>query len=184
MTKNFLNNADLLAEIIACQATNTISPTLYEMMRLLIAKIAIKPNWRNYSWVDEFKADAMLAMVHTPKLNRQPSDIPACLKFNPAKSTNPFAYYTTIIHNSFLRTLKKELAQRDTKDGLMIREGFEPSFYAQEKDRDLLADNPVYPCVTVYSNPDKAEVFNAGPKARVYRHSHKDIKPKTSEQPK
>ena len=39
----------------------------------------------------------------------------AAEKFDPAKSSNPFAYYTQIIYFAFVRRIQKEKKQQDTK---------------------------------------------------------------------
>ena len=39
----------------------------------------------------------------------------AAEKFDPSKSSNPFAYYTQIIYFAFVRRIQKEKKQQDTK---------------------------------------------------------------------
>lgn len=67
---------------------------------LLIAKrLATKPNFVNYSYRDEMISDG----------------IENCISyfdnFDPAKSDNPFAYFTQIIYFAFLRRIQKEKKQ-------------------------------------------------------------------------
>ena len=45
--------------------------------------------------------------------------------FNPEKSSNPFAYFTQIIHYAFLRRIQKEKRQMDIRGKLIERSGFE-----------------------------------------------------------
>ena len=40
-------------------------------------------------------------------------------KFDPEKSSNPFAYYTQIIYFAFVRRIQKEKKQQDTKYKMM-----------------------------------------------------------------
>jgi len=67
---------------------------------LLIAnRLSTKPNFVNYSYRDEMVSDG----------------IENCISyfdnFNPAKSDNPFAYFTQIIYFAFLRRIQKEKKQ-------------------------------------------------------------------------
>ena len=39
--------------------------------------------------------------------------------FNPAKSKNPFAYFTQIVYYAFLRRIAKEKRQLDIKDKIL-----------------------------------------------------------------
>lgn len=65
--------------------------------------LAYKSNFVNYTFRDEMILDG----------------IENCLRyadrFNPEKSTNPFAYFTQITYYSFIRRIKKEAKQAETK---------------------------------------------------------------------
>lgn len=65
--------------------------------------LAYKSNFVNYTYRDEMILDG----------------IENCLRyadrFNPEKSNNPFAYFTQITYYSFIRRIKKEAKQSDTK---------------------------------------------------------------------
>ena len=45
--------------------------------------------------------------------------------FDPAKSKNPFAYFTQIIHYAFLRRIQKEKKQLDIKNKIIEKTGFD-----------------------------------------------------------
>jgi DNA-directed RNA polymerase specialized sigma24 family protein len=45
--------------------------------------------------------------------------------FDPAKSNNPFAYFTQIIHYAFLRRIQKEKKQLEIKTKIIERTGFD-----------------------------------------------------------
>ena len=67
---------------------------------LLIAKrLSLKPNFVNYSYREEMISDG----------------IENCISyfdnFDPAKSSNPFSYFTQIIYYAFLRRIEKEKKQ-------------------------------------------------------------------------
>lgn len=70
---------------------------------LISKRIANRPNFFNYSYKDEMISDGIENSVAQIK------------SFNPAKSENPFGYFTMIIMNAFLRRLKKEKRQQDIK---------------------------------------------------------------------
>ena len=65
--------------------------------------LAYKSNFVNYTYRDEMILDG----------------IENCLRyadrFNPEKSNNPFAYFTQITYYSFIRRIKKEAKQAETK---------------------------------------------------------------------
>lgn len=67
---------------------------------LITENLALKPQFANYSFVDEMKSDA----------------IENCLKyfdnFDSSKYSNPFAYFTQITHYAFIRRIKEEEKKR------------------------------------------------------------------------
>ena len=54
---------------------------------LMVNRYSAKANWRNYTYLDEMKSIAIMQLLL------------GVLKFNEAKSDNPFAYLTTAITN-------------------------------------------------------------------------------------
>lgn len=70
-----------------------------ECILLIAQRLATKPNFINYSYRDEMISDG----------------IENCISyfdnFDPAKSDNPFAYFTQIIYYAFLRRIQKEKKQ-------------------------------------------------------------------------
>ena len=109
-TKHYVNNADFLAALIAyrekcdiAKKENKEDPQIPNYIGECFYKIADhlsrKPNFISYSFRDEMVADG----------------IENCLmyfrNFDPAKSTNPFAYFTQIIYYAFLRRIMKEKKQ-------------------------------------------------------------------------
>ena len=45
--------------------------------------------------------------------------------FDPERSTNPFAYFTQIIHYAFLRRIQKEKKQLEIKTKIIEKTGFD-----------------------------------------------------------
>ncbi len=80
-----------------------------ESVMKICTRLSYRPNFQNYSFRDEMVADAIENCIRTIK------------KFNPAKSTNPFSYITTIAFNAFLRRIAIEKKQTYIK-GKMIEE--------------------------------------------------------------
>jgi len=75
---------------------------------LIATKLATRPNFSGYSYKDEMISDGIencLQYLHN---------------FDPDKSKNPFAYFTTIIYYAFLRRIQKEQKQQYIKQKSLI----------------------------------------------------------------
>ena len=107
---NYVDNKQLYATILDYKANvkqakedNTDKPQIPnyvgECILLIAQRLATKPNFINYSYRDEMISDG----------------IENCISyfdnFDPAKSDNPFAYFTQIIYYAFLRRIQKEKKQ-------------------------------------------------------------------------
>ena len=62
-----------------------------------------KPNFMNYTFKDDMVSDGIENCLQYLK------------NFNPAKSNNPFAYFTQIIYYAFIRRIQKEKKQSNIK---------------------------------------------------------------------
>jgi len=108
--KEYVNNADFLKALtdykeacILAKKNKTSAPPIPNYIGQCWMKIAEglshKPNFINYTYRDEMISDG----------------IENCLmyfnNFDPAKSKNPFAYFTQIIYYAFLRRISKEKKQ-------------------------------------------------------------------------
>lgn len=96
-----------------------ISRRLAMMFMLLVERYAKRGNWRNYTYNDEMRGNALLQLSQV------------CLQFDESKSDNPFAFYTQVIKNSFRRILNIEKKNQDIRDDLLIVAGATPSFTRQ-----------------------------------------------------
>ena len=109
-SKHYINNADFLKALAdykenckIAKAENKPKPIIPNYIGECFMKIAEglshKPNFINYPHRDEMIGDG----------------IENCLmyfeNFDPAKSSNPFAYFTQIIYYAFLRRIQKEKKQ-------------------------------------------------------------------------
>jgi len=127
--KNYVNNADLLTQIQLSKDTQEQNPEftpaqcltgeLVKMLIMLVDRYSQKANWRNYTYLDDMKGEAIASLCQN------------ALKFKPEKSNNPFGYYTQIVTHSFLTFLEKEKKVRKIRDDLLERNGFTPSFTRQ-----------------------------------------------------
>lgn len=107
---NYVDNKQLYAVILEYkakvkdakdneQSKPKIPNYVGECILLIATRLATKPNFVNYSYRDEMISDG----------------IENCISyfdnFDPAKSDNPFAYFTQIIYYAFLRRIQKEKKQ-------------------------------------------------------------------------
>lgn len=111
---HYIDNAAFLVALLEhrervqeAKTNNTDPPQISNYLGDCFIKIArhlsYKSNFINYSYKDEMIGDAVencLAVVNN---------------FDPAKSKNPFAYFTQITYFAFIRRIQKEKKQLQTK---------------------------------------------------------------------
>lgn len=97
------------------QLTNKLA----KMFIMLCEKYAMKFNWRGYTYRDEMQNTAILQLTYVG------------LRFNEAKSQNPFGYYTTSITNSFCRVLNTEKKNQNIRDDILQMNNLNPSWSRQ-----------------------------------------------------
>lgn len=119
--EGYLSNKEMYNEVIKCQNDNQISEKLGKMFMILSKRISSKPNFSSYSYKDEMISNSLVACCA------------ALHKFDSNKSENPFSYFTTIIHTSFIQVLNKEKKQQEIRDELLLEENLNPSFGYLEK---------------------------------------------------
>lgn len=96
-----------------------LTKKLAKMYLMLCDKYALRFNWRGYTYVDEMKASAILQLTAVG------------LRFNEAKSANPFAYYTAAVNNSFCRVLNTEKRNQNIRDDILEMHSLNPSWTRQ-----------------------------------------------------
>lgn len=96
-----------------------LTNTLGTMFLKLVERYSHRANWRGYTYVDEMRGQALLQLSEVG------------LKFNEAKSDNPFAYYTAAVNNSFTRVLNLEKRNQGIRDDILIDTGHLPSYSRQ-----------------------------------------------------
>ena len=113
--KNYVNNKDLFDSIVQHQYEHTewskdpsgpapqVSAYIGECFFHMSTRISSKPNFSGYSYKEDMILDGVEDCIKYIKT------------FNPAKTQNPFAYFTTSIINAFIRRIHKEKKEQYIK---------------------------------------------------------------------
>ena len=123
-SEHYVNNRELLEALIVYRAkvanakeNDLPKPRITNYLGECFLKIAThqsyKPNFVNYMFREDMICDGIENCVQYIK------------NFDPEKSSNPFAYFTQIIHYAFLRRIQKEKRQMDIRAKIIERSGFE-----------------------------------------------------------
>ena len=108
-TKHYINNADFLKALIEYKQRKENNPQepipnyIGACWMKIAEGLSHKPNFINYTYRDEMISDGIENCLMYFK------------NFDPAKSKNPFAYFTQIIWYAFLRRIQKEKKQTYVK---------------------------------------------------------------------
>ena len=100
--------------------------------------LSYRPNFINYMYKEDMICDGIENCVQY--INN----------FDPEKSSNPFAYFTQIIHYAFLRRIQKEKKQLEIKSKIIERSGYSEVFSddgmmaGTESDYNTIKDNINY----------------------------------------
>ena len=123
-SEHYVNNKELLAALIDYRAEVAVAKTkdlpkprisnyLGECFLKIATHLSYKPNFVNYMFRDDMISDGIencVQYIHN---------------FDPAKSKNPFAYFTQIIHYAFLRRIQKEKKQLEIKTKIIEKTGYD-----------------------------------------------------------
>jgi DNA-directed RNA polymerase specialized sigma24 family protein len=121
---HYVTNAQLLEAIAADKANGQkLSSTLAKYLYMIAERYSYSPSFAGYSFREDMVSFAVVNLCAN------------WYKFDPAKSDNPFAFYTTAAYRSFLQYLADEKKQRDIRDNLLIDAGANPSFSFQDRSR-------------------------------------------------
>jgi len=126
-SEHYVNNKEFLAAIIEYKKKVAIAaergepkPRITNYLGECFLKIAthlsFKPNFVNYMFKDDMVCDGIENCVQYMH------------NFDPEKSSNPFAYFTQIIHYAFLRRIQKEKKQLEIKNKILEKTGYEEVF--------------------------------------------------------
>ena len=149
-SEHYVNNKELLHALIVyknkvkeAQENEKPKPRITNYLGECFLKIAThlsyKPNFINYMFREDMISDGIENCVQY--INN----------FDPNKSTNPFAYFTQIIHYAFLRRIQKEKKQMDIKNKILEKTGYDQVFNVDDNvlsnsksDYNSIKDNVQY----------------------------------------
>jgi DNA-directed RNA polymerase specialized sigma subunit len=101
-----------------------VSKYIGECFIKIATHLSYKSNFINYTFKDDMISDGI------------ENCLTAVAKFDPAKSSNPFAYYTQVIYFAFIRRIQKEKKQQATKYKLMENMDID-ALISQEQDGEF-----------------------------------------------
>ena len=114
--KNDVNNGEF------CLTHGIATDKLALMWLKLCDRYATRGNVRGYTYNDEMKGQAILQLTQIG------------LQFDEAKSSNPFAYYTAAVTNSFVRVINLEKRNQNIRDDILEMNNMNPSYTRQAQD--------------------------------------------------
>lgn len=112
----YVTNKALLAEFKISRDKGEMTKELARMVMLICSRYARRGSYASYTYNEDLQSFALMNLVKSWK------------SFNPEKSQNPFAYFTSCIHNSFLQYLNQERKHRNIRDALLVEHGLDPSY--------------------------------------------------------
>ena len=129
--RHYVNNKEFLAAMteyrenrLAAEEKGKDKPRVTEYIGECFVKIAThlsyKPNFVNYMFREDMISDGIencVQYIHN---------------FNPEKSTNPFAYFTQIIHYAFLRRIQKEKKQMEIREKIIEKSGYDEVMHVDD----------------------------------------------------
>jgi len=101
-----------------------VSKYIGECFIKIATHLSYKSNFINYTFKDDMISDGI------------ENCLTAVAKFDPAKSSNPFAYYTQVIYFAFIRRIQKEKKQQATKYKLIENMDID-ALISQEQDGEF-----------------------------------------------
>ena len=148
-SEHYVNNKEFLYAIVQYKADvkeaeeagkpkQRITKYLGSCFLKIATHLSYKPNFVNYMFKDDMVCDGIENCVQY--INN----------FNPEKSSNPFAYFTQIIHYAFLRRIQKEKKQLEIKTKIIEKSGYSEVFSddgmmaGSESDYNTIKDNINY----------------------------------------
>ena len=127
-SEHYVNNKEFLEALVqfkaACKtaAENEeprpqISNYIGSCFLKIATHLSYKPIFVNYMFREDMICDGIENCVQYIE------------NFDPAKSSNPFAYFTQIIYYAFLRRISKEKRQLEIKNKIITKSGFDQVFH-------------------------------------------------------
>ena len=130
-SEHYVNNKEFLYAIVAYkkdikdaeeagQPKPVIPRYIGECFLKIATHLSYKPNFVNYMFREDMISDGIencVQYIHN---------------FNPEKSTNPFAYFTQIIHYAFLRRIQKEKKQMEIREKIIEKSGYDEVMHVDD----------------------------------------------------
>ncbi len=100
---NYVNNADFYNRIVEWKKSgdDKIPEDIAATILAICQHLAKSGKFAGYSWIEAMVGDAILSCIKF------------CRNFDPEKSKNPFAFYTQIAYNSFIKRIQMEKQRLD-----------------------------------------------------------------------
>lgn len=118
---HYVTNAQLLEAIAEDKLSGKLSDKLAGYLYMIAERYSFSSSFAGYSFREDMVSFAVVNLCANWH------------KFDPTKSDNPFAFYTTAVFRSFLQFLHDEKKQRNIRDQLLVDSGANPSFSFQER---------------------------------------------------
>ena len=148
-SEHYVNNKEFLEALIVYRSKvehakendlpkPRITNYLGECFLKIATHLSYKPNFVNYMFQEDMISDGIENCVQY------------IYNFDPAKSKNPFAYFTQIVHYAFLRRIQKEKKQLDIKTKIIEKTGYDEVMTVEDgasgsaSDYNTIKDNIVY----------------------------------------
>jgi hypothetical protein len=171
---HYVTNAQLLPAVLEAKELGKVTDKLIGMIWMIAERYSRKGNFVGYSFREDMVAAAIANLCNN------------ALKFNPEKSANPFSFYTTAIHNSFLQYMADEKKHRKVRDRLLIESGANPSYnYGGEENHEVVdSDASSYRPATLTLDEDDEQfaalraveldgaAVDEAPKEKVIKHRY------------
>ena len=101
---NYVNNADFYNRLVEWKKSGDkkIPDDIAKTLVMICEHLAESGKFAGYTWRDEMVCDAILSCIKF------------CGNFDPEKSKNPFAFYSQIAYNSFIKRIGIEKQKLET----------------------------------------------------------------------
>ena len=178
MAKNhYINNKDFLKEMTAYRTAirkakrqgnpkPQIPRYVAECFMKIAENLSHKPNFLSYTFRDEMVADAIENCVMYVD------------NFDPAKSSNPFAYFTQITYYAFLRRIQKEKKQLYVKYKSTETAGILDEFELNENEDGTFRQFELYENISEFiSNYENARKAKKAKRAGLEKFVDEDSNP-------
>jgi hypothetical protein len=127
--KNYINNKDMLEEIIKSKEQGEMTDKFARMILLLTKRYAAQGSYSSYTYREDMESYAMFVVCKNWS------------KFDEKKYDNPFAYFTQTIKRAFWQYLQKEENHRDIRDAMLVKQGEMPSHNYYEKNYEKMLND-------------------------------------------